>query len=279
MKTFTTIAEVRLFIRNAKFARKRIGFVPTMGALHEGHLSLVRASKNNADITIVSIFVNPTQFGPEEDYETYQRNLERDAELCLEEGVDVIFAPSVIEMYPGDNSVVINETLLSRNLCGRSRKGHFSGVLTVVAKLFNIIQPNIVFFGQKDAQQVRIIQQMICDLNYNIEMNVVPTVRDSDGLALSSRNANLTVGERKWAPTIYKALQKAVELYRAGERNVLVLRESVESILISDNVDIEYIEFVAWNTLEPVVEVDTGTLLAAAIKVGDTRLIDNILFA
>jgi pantoate--beta-alanine ligase len=277
MKIITTIAEIRLFIHDAKQREQHIGFVPTMGDLHEGHLALVRASRENSDITVVSIFVNPTQFGPAEDYEKYTRNLDRDSMLCEEEGVDVIFAPAVNEIYPSGHSVVINESFLSRNLCGRSRPGHFSGVLTVVAKLFNIVQPDIAFFGQKDAQQVRLIEQMIKDLNYDIKMVMIPTVRDRDGLALSSRNSYLTPEQRAWVPIIYKSLQKVQELYDKGEKNVVLLRETVESTLIGDGIEVDYIEFVDWNTFKPVEEADSRTLLAVAVKVGNARLIDNVL--
>ncbi len=276
MKIITTIADIRSFILATKLENLRIGFVPTMGALHEGHLALVRASKENAGITVVSIFVNPTQFSPSEDFKKYQRNLHDDSKLCEKEGVDIIFAPSVEEMYPEGSSIEINESALSKTLCGASRPGHFSGVLTVVAKLFNIVQPDTVFFGQKDAQQVRVIEQMLRDLNYDIDMVVVPTVRSSDGLALSSRNSYLTVEQREWAPKIYESLQKVQQLYSAGEKNIAVLRRSVESLLIGDNVEIDYIEFVNWSTLEPIDEADGDTLVAIAVKVGEVRLIDNV---
>ena len=276
MKILSTIVDVRVFVQNARANGQSVGFVPTMGSLHEGHLSLVRASKKSADITVVSIFVNPTQFGPNEDFEKYQRDLQHDSALCETEGVDVIFAPTVGEMYQSGRSVMVNESSLSSNLCGRTRNGHFSGVLTVVAKLFNIVQPDTVFLGQKDAQQVRVIQQMISDLDYDIEMIVVPTVRDNDGLALSSRNANLTNKQRTWAPVIYESLQKAKLLYTEGTTDVLVLRDVMASMLVGDGVTVDYIEFVSWVTLEFVTEVGADTLLAVAVKVGDTRLIDNL---
>ena len=276
MKIFTTIADVRGYIHDVNLKGLCIGFVPTMGALHEGHLSLVRASIKKTDITIVSIFVNPTQFGPNEDYDKYQRDLHNDSKLCEKEGVDVIFAPTVEDMYPAGHSVEINESVLSKNLCGKSRSGHFSGVLTIVAKLFNIVHPDVVFFGQKDAQQVRIIEQMIDDLDYDIEMVVVPTVRNYDGLALSSRNAYLADEQRAWAPNIYKSLQKVQQLYAGGEKSVVQLRKVVESILEGHDVKIEYIEFVSWATLEAVKELDADTLLAVAVRVGEVRLIDNL---
>ncbi len=276
MKIFSTIVDIRAFLKNAKLKGQRIGFVPTMGALHEGHLSLVRASLQNADITVVSIFVNPTQFGPAEDFEKYQRDLQRDSALCESVGVDIIFAPAVDEMYQPGHSVMIDESVLSRNLCGRARDGHFSGVLTVVAKLFNIVQPDIVFFGQKDAQQVRVIEQMIIDFDYDVEMSVVPTVRDTDGLALSSRNLYLTAEQRAWAPVIYESLQKAKLLYAEGITDVLVLRKTVEPVLLGDGVEIDYVEFVSWQTMEPVEKAGDDTLLAVAVRVGETRLIDNV---
>ncbi len=278
MKIFDSIVDIRSFIKAAKVEGLSIGFVPTMGALHEGHLALVRESKGNTDITVVSIFVNPTQFGPNEDYEKYQRNLEQDSQLCDVEGVDVVFAPAVTEMYPAKDSVVVKESALSKNLCGRTRPGHFSGVLTVVAKLFNIIDPDMAFFGQKDAQQVRIIEQMIRDLNFDIELKVVPTVREYDGLALSSRNSYLTAEQRVWAPRIYEGMQKVLSLYKAGEKDVSILRQALEAVLTGNDVEVDYIEFVDWKSFESVDTVNDGTLLAVAVRVGDTRLIDNIMF-
>ncbi len=276
MQTITTIDEVRTFIENVSAAGKSIGFVPTMGDLHEGHLALVRKSKEQADITVVSIFVNPTQFGPNEDYEKYHRNLEGDSALCRQEGVDMIFAPEVQEMYPAENSVVVDELSLSKHLCGSSRPGHFRGVLTVVAKLFNIVQPDMAFFGQKDAQQARIIRQMISDLNFPVKMFIVPTVRDDDGLALSSRNSYLTKEQRQWAPRIYQSLQKAVELYQSGVKEVAVLKKEVAGMLTSELSEIDYVDFVSWQTMTPVTVADDDTLLAVAVKVGSARLIDNI---
>ena len=276
MQTLTTIAEVRTFIKNVISKEKSIGLVPTMGDLHEGHLSLVRQSIKNADITIVSIFVNPTQFGPNEDYEKYHRDLQNDSLLCEREGVDIIFAPTVQEMYPVENNVFVDELKLAKHLCGNSRPGHFRGVLTVVTKLFNIIQPDMAFFGQKDAQQARIIQQMIHDLNFPVKMHIVPTVRDHDGLALSSRNSYLSDEQRNWAPQIYKSLQKAVAMYQSGITDVSALKNIVTEMLTSELSQIDYVEFVSWQTMVPVTTADNNTLLAVAVKVGSARLIDNI---
>src|SRR5881296_840110 len=219
MKIHKTIQETRSACRAEKDGGRRLGFVPTMGALHEGHLSLVRAAKTQADVVAVSIFVNPSQFGPNEDFSKYPRMLERDCDLLKKEGVDLLFSPSVEEMYPGGIVTWVTVEGLSDKLCGGSRPGHFRGVTTVVAKLFHIIEPDLAFFGQKDAAQVAIIRRMVRDLNMPVEIEVGEIVRESDGLALSSRNAYLDPQERKSALVLYRSLQDAQKLFERGERN------------------------------------------------------------
>lgn len=217
MVVVKNIDEMKKICRELR-KEKTIGFVPTMGYLHEGHLSLVRRSKKENDITVVSIFVNPTQFGPNEDYNSYPRNLNRDASLLEKEDVDYVFIPEIEQMYPKDYSTYINEESLSRHLCGRSRPGHFRGVCTVVTKLFNIVKPNRAYFGQKDAQQFRVIRRMVRDLNMDVEVIECPIVREPDGLAMSSRNIYLSTEERNQALALNRSLKIAENLYRSGEK-------------------------------------------------------------
>ncbi|HBF69599.1 MAG TPA: pantoate--beta-alanine ligase, partial [Thermotoga sp.] len=219
MKIIETIEEMKKFSEEMREKKKTIGFVPTMGYLHEGHLSLVRRARDENDVVVVSIFVNPTQFGPNEDYERYPRDFERDRKLLEKENVDCIFHPSVEEMYPPDFSTYVEETKLSKNLCGRSRPGHFRGVCTVVTKLFNIVKPHRAYFGQKDAQQFRVLRRMVRDLNMDVEMIECPIVREPDGLAMSSRNVYLSPEERQQALSLYQSLKIAENLYLNGERD------------------------------------------------------------
>jgi len=266
-------------------AGKKIGFVPTMGFLHEGHMSLVKKARSSADIVVLSIFVNPLQFGPKEDFEKYPRDFERDAELCRQNGVDIIFNPSVQEMYPGaagasspDNTVFIDENDLSKQLCGRSRPNHFRGVLTVVGKLFNIVLPDAAVFGQKDAQQAILIRRMIHNLNFPVRMIVAPIVRERDGLAMSSRNAYLSPEERREATCLSAALKKARGLYRAGERDAAVIRTAMsEHIAKFKSAAMDYIEIVWENDLKPLDKISgENILIALAVRIGKTRLIDNL---
>lgn len=257
---------------------RSVGLVPTMGYLHEGHLSLVREARKQSDVVVVSIFVNPKQFGPKEDLASYPRNFERDAALLETEGVDVIFAPEVEDMYPGGFATYVDvEGELTGRLCGASRPGHFRGVATVVSKLFNIVAPERAYFGIKDAQQVAVIRRMAADLNFDLEIVACPIVREADGLALSSRNVYLSDSERRDALVLSKSLFMARDRIQAGERSSEVIREAIRSrIEFVSSAEIDYIEIVDAVTLEPL-EILTGKILIAlAVKVGKPRLIDNL---
>jgi len=264
--------------RAIRGAGKRLGFVPTMGALHEGHLSLVRAARSSSDLVAASIFVNPTQFGANEDLAKYPRSFERDRELLQGERVELLFAPSVEEMYPAGAVTWVTVEGLSDKLDGRSRPGHFRGVTTVVAKLFHVVQPDAAFFGQKDAAQVAIIRRMVRDLNLPVEIGVCPIVRAADGLAMSSRNAYLDPDERKRALVLQRSLLRAEHLAETGERNAARLvaagREEIDK---ESSVRLDYFEIVNPDTLDPLEDISGGGLVAVAAVVGGTRLIDNIL--
>jgi pantoate--beta-alanine ligase len=264
--------------RAIRGAGKRLGFVPTMGALHEGHLSLVRAARSSSDLVAASIFVNPTQFGANEDLAKYPRSFERDRELLQGERVELLFAPSVEEMYPVGAVTWVTVEGLSDKLDGRSRPGHFRGVTTVVAKLFHVVQPDAAFFGQKDAAQVAIIRRMVRDLNLPVEIVVCPIVRAADGLAMSSRNAYLDPDERKRALVLQRSLLRAEHLAETGERNAARLvaagREEIDK---ESSVRLDYFEIVNPDTLDPLEDISGGGLVAVAAVVGGTRLIDNIL--
>jgi pantoate--beta-alanine ligase len=259
---------------------RRLGFVPTMGALHEGHLSLVRAAKTACDVIAASIFVNPTQFGPNEDLAKYPRSFERDCELLEREGVELLFAPSVEEMYPAGAVTWVTVGGLSERLDGRSRPGHFRGVTTVVAKLFNIVEPDAAFFGQKDAAQVAIIRRMVRDLNLPVEIVVCPIVREADGLAMSSRNAYLDPEQRKRALVLHRSLMRVQRLAEDGERDAAKLKGAGRAEFAGEAaVRLDYFEIVDPDTLESVEDVSGGALVAVAAVVGSTRLIDNVLLA
>ena len=276
--TIKTIAEMRAACAEARRSGKRLGFVPTMGALHEGHLSLVRAARARCDAVAVSIFVNPTQFGPTEDFAKYPRSFERDRELLEAEGVDLLFAPSVEEMYPKGAVTFVTVEGLSEKLCGRSRPGHFRGVTTVVAKLFNIVQPGVAFFGQKDAAQVVIAKKMVRDLDLPVEIAVCPIVREADGLAMSSRNAYLDAAERRSATVLHRVLMQVQALAEKGERRAATLIEAAQTVFREEpSVRVDYVEIVDAETLDPAAEVSRGALVAVAAFVGATRLIDNIV--
>jgi pantoate--beta-alanine ligase len=264
--------------RDARRAGKRVGFVPTMGALHEGHLSLVRAARAQSDTVVVSIFVNPTQFGPHEDFGKYPRTFDQDRAMLEREGVDCIFFPSVEEMYPPGATTWVTVEGLSEKLDGRSRPGHFRGVTTVVSKLFNIVQPHAAFFGQKDAAQVAIIRKMVRDLNFPVKIVVCPIVRESDGLAMSSRNAYLTPQECKQALILSRSLRQVQLLVEQGERNGHKLIAAGKQAMAEEPaVRLDYFEIVDPDTLDPVTDVAKGALVAVAAYVGSTRLIDNLL--
>lgn len=278
MRVLHTIDEMHAASREVRRAGKRLGLVPTMGALHQGHLSLVRAARNTCDVVAVSIFVNPLQFGPKEDFSRYPRDLERDRELLNHERVDLLFAPSAEEMYGRDSTSYVTVEGLSERLCGRSRPGHFRGVTTVVAKLFHIVSPDVAFFGQKDAAQAAIIRRMVRDLNCNIQIVVAPIVRESDGLAMSSRNAYLTPEQRKQARVLYRALMRVQTLADRGERRTAQLIPAGEEVVGEEpGVRLEYLEIVNPDTLEPVPDISGGALVAIAALVGTTRLIDNVV--
>jgi pantoate--beta-alanine ligase len=277
MKIVTNAEEMRFLSRSERTRRGRLGLVPTMGALHEGHLSLVRIARSRSDVVAASIFVNPTQFGPGEDFAKYPRNLESDCALLEREGVELVFAPSVDEIYPkGSVTWVIVEGMSDR-LCGRSRPGHFRGVTTVVSKLFHIVEPDIAFFGQKDAAQVAIIKRMVRDLNLPVSIEVCPIVREPDGLALSSRNSYLTADERKSALVLHRSLLRVQQEFANGERNLAKLVESgKQEFARNPEVRLDYLEIVDPDSLETATKITQSVLVAVAAFVGKTRLIDNI---
>lgn len=278
MKLLKTIDEMRAFRRAARQTQQRLGLVPTMGALHQGHLSLVRAAREKSDVVAVSIFVNPTQFGPNEDFAKYPRNLQNDCTLLDEEHVDIIFAPSVNDMYPAGAVTWVTVEGMSDRLCGKSRPGHFRGVTTVVAKLFNIIEPDLAFFGQKDAAQVAIIHRMVRDLNMPVAIEVGYIVRESDGLALSSRNVYLTPQDRKSSLALHRSLQRAQELFDSGEReSAKLVAAGKEEFAKDPSVRLDYFEIVDPDALEPMPSVSKRALIAIAAYVGNTRLIDNVI--
>jgi len=278
MKIVHTIAEIREFVRQARLAGCTVGLVPTMGYLHEGHLELMRRARERCGIVVASVFVTPTQFGPNEDLARYPRDLERDARLAAEVGVDVIFNPPVEEMYPPGYCTYVDVERITENMCGASRPGHFRGVATVVTKLFNIVRPDAAFFGQKDAQQALVIRRMAADLNMDLEIVTVPTVREPDGLAMSSRNVYLDPEQRRAALVLAGSLDRAVEAVRAGERDVLQIRRLVEELIRAEPLArIDYVEIYSYPGLEPVERLQGQALLALAVKFGQTRLIDNVI--
>jgi pantoate--beta-alanine ligase len=278
MQIFKTVESMRNASRVNRQQGKRLGFVPTMGALHEGHLSLVRASKAQCDVVAASIFVNPTQFGPNEDFSKYPRSFERDCELLRKEGVSVVFAPTVEEMYPAGAVTYVTLEGLSEKLCGKSRPGHFRGVTTVVSKLFNIVEPDVSFFGQKDAAQVAIIRRMVRDLNIPVEIVACPIVREADGLAMSSRNAYLDPQQRKAALVLHRSLREVQRVFDSGEKGTIGLVEAGRNIFAREpSVRLDYLEIVDPGTLDPLTKIEATALAAVAAFVGTTRLIDNLV--
>lgn len=295
---FTTIAGIRCYLERLR-QKSQVGFVPTMGALHTGHLSLIQRARSENDIVIVSIFVNPLQFGPEEDFQQYPRHLEQDMQLCQQAGVDAIFAPTAVDMGVGDSSLaqgdgkentspefgrspiattVVPPPEMTSVLCGLSRAGHFHGVATVVTKLFNLIQPHKAYFGQKDAQQLAIIRRLVADLNFPLEIVGCPILREASGLAQSSRNQYLTPKQKQQAAVLYRGLRQAEKVFRAGKLDRFSLVEAVKTELaLETDVNIEYIELVHPTNLKPLEKVDEAGLLAIAARIGTTRLIDNVL--
>jgi len=274
----TDISRMRETVKSLKKEGKSIGFVPTMGYLHEGHVSLIRCSRKDNDITVVSIFVNPIQFGKNEDLDRYPRDLERDIEICKREGVDYLFYPDVRQMYPEGYSTYVVVEGLTEGLCGAFRPGHFKGVTTVVMKLFNIVQPDRAYFGKKDYQQYVVIKKMVEDLNMDVQIIGCPIIREEDGLAMSSRNKYLSPEERESALSLSRALFTAKEIFEKGETDPEKIKQKMRQIIQSypHIRDIQYIEIVDPKTLQPKKRVEKGDVIALAVYVGDTRLIDNI---
>ncbi len=277
MRLATSIGRMQQFSLSLKKRGKKISFVPTMGALHQGHLSLVQKARNLGDFVVTSIFVNPAQFGPKEDYKKYPRDLKKDKELLRKAGCDLIFAPKVRDIYPEGYLTYVNVEKLSQRLEGAFRPGHFKGVCTIVAKLLNIVQPDFAIFGQKDAQQAIILKKMTDDLNFQVNIIVFPTVREKDGLACSSRNSYLNAEERNQSKILYQSLKLGEKMIRAGEKNSLKIikkmRELIEKMPLAK---IDYIALTDAQTLEPVRKIKGELLLSLAVKFGKTRLIDNL---
>ena len=282
MQVVKKIEELKPMVRAARMAGKSVGLVPTMGYLHEGHLTLMRRARAEQEFVIATLFVNPLQFGPQEDYAVYPRDLERDSQLAASTGIDVLFAPEVDEMYPagkGKTLTFVDVAQITDTLCGASRPGHFRGVATVVTKLFNISEADVAYFGQKDAQQVAVIRRMVTDLNMNVQIIAVPIVREADGLAMSSRNQYLNAQERKAALVLSRSLGHARELLASGERSPIQLTAAIAEILGKEPLAAaEYIAVVDPNTLAPLEQITTAALIALAVKFGKTRLIDNLLW-
>ncbi len=279
MKVLTTIAQVRETVDRWRKQGNTIGLVPTMGYLHEGHQSLMAEAKKHNDNVIVTIFVNPMQFGPSEDLASYPRDLEKDKLTCQQMGVDVIFCPSVDEMYGPYFTSYVDVNGLTEELCGKKRPGHFKGVCTVVSKLFNITKPDSAYFGQKDAQQLAVIKRMVSDLNMDIEIIGCPIVRETDGLAKSSRNSYLSNDQRSAALCLYHAIECAKQYISNGEQSVTIIRDAMHSVINKQSLaKIDYIEFVDLQTLKPVTDLQQDSLIALAVFIGKTRLIDNLIY-
>jgi len=278
MEIIASVTEMQERARAALAAGKTISFVPTMGFLHQGHASLLQEGRARGDLLVLSIFVNPTQFGVGEDFESYPRDLQRDSEIAAENGVDIIFAPTAGEMYPQGFQTYVNVEKVSLPLCGSSRPGHFRGVTTVVAKLFNIVKPTLAFFGEKDFQQLVVIRRMVRDLNMDVKIVGMPTIREDDGLAKSSRNSYLSPEERRAALCLSRSLAAVSDLYRDGEKNIGILRVGLLAILNSEPLArIDYVEFLDGDSLEEPGQADDRTVVALAVRIGTTRLIDNTM--
>ncbi len=278
MKIIKNPYEMQKLAEEKRKEGKIIGFVPTMGALHEAHLELIRKARKKSDFVVVSIFVNPIQFGEKEDYKEYPRDEEKDIEKCKNEKVDVVFIPDVQDMYEENFSTYVEVKNLTKTLCGKYRPGHFKGVTTVVAKLFNIVKPHLAFFGWKDAQQLLVVKRMVKDLNFDIEIIGVETVREKDGLALSSRNLYLNEEERKEAPCLYKALLYGKELIEKGERDAKKIKKEIEKFINKNakRAKIQYVEIASMEDLKPLKKIKGNVIIALAVFFGKARLIDNI---
>jgi pantoate--beta-alanine ligase len=278
MQDISTIPELKRFVRAERVAGRRIGFVPTMGYLHEGHLALVDEARRRADTVVMSVFVNPLQFGPTEDLARYPRDLDRDRRLAAERGVDALFVPTVETIYPPGSEIRVVPGASAERWEGAARPGHFTGVLTVVAKLLHLVEPDVVVFGQKDIQQVTLVRRMLVDLDWPVELAVTPTVRDPDGLALSSRNVYLSTEERRRALALSRGLRAAVDAFERGERSAAALERLVRSELDAvSGVRPDYIAVAEPQAMWPVDRVEPGTIVALAARVGNTRLIDNVI--
>jgi pantoate--beta-alanine ligase len=279
MEVIKTIQEMKEFSSRAGRAGKIITFVPTMGFFHEGHLSLMREGRRRGDLLIVSLFVNPTQFGPNEDFKNYPRDFERDQKMAEEVGTDILFAPEATELYPPDHQTIVRVEKVTRNLCGRSRPNHFQGVTTVVMMLFEIVIPHVAIFGEKDYQQLITIQQMVRDLHMSVEVVGMPTVREPDGLAMSSRNSYLLPEQRKAALSLYRSLQRAKELLQKGERKADRILSVLKGILQSEPlVRMDYVQICDAYTLQDVDRIEGDVVVALAAYLGKTRLIDNLVY-
>ncbi|PYR97935.1 MAG: pantoate--beta-alanine ligase [Acidobacteria bacterium] len=277
MEVVQTVNDVRKALLSARKSGTVIGLVPTMGALHAGHEALIEAARRKCGVVVVSIFVNPLQFGPNEDYQRYPRALVKDLGICRRHGADIVFNPSVDEMYRTPQLTFAEVTRVSEDLCGKFRPGHFRGVATVVLKLFNIVRANRAYFGEKDMQQLAVIRRMVADLNVPIEIIGVPTVREADGLAISSRNEYLNPAERRVAPVLYHALQEAAGRIRSGERDAAKVRETAMAILRAEPLmRVEYVEIVDPSEIQPLSTISGPVRIAAAVWIGGTRLIDNV---
>lgn len=278
MKVYKNKELLRRDIERLKRRGDIVGLVPTMGFLHKGHLSLIKRARRDSDCVVVSIFVNPTQFGPKEDFKDYPRDLKKDLTVCKRSGVDMVFVPGVRSMYPEGFSTYVNVEGLTEGLCGAKRPGHFRGVTTVVAKLFNIVSPDIAYFGQKDAQQVIVIKRMVEDLDMPVKIRVMPIVREKDGLAMSSRNIYLGRDSRKQAVSLYKSLRMARGLYKKGERDSKKIISRMRNLILREkDAEIDYIAIVDPETLMDVKKISGKTLVALAVRIGKTRLIDNVI--
>jgi len=279
VRKIAAVEEMRAAAGETKRGGQTIGFVPTMGYLHEGHLSLIKKSQRSAHTTVVSIFVNPLQFGPQEDFRRYPRDPDRDEALLEKAGVDILFCPGDLDMYPEGFRTTVEVAGLQDKLCGRSRPGHFKGVATVVLKLFNIVRPDYAFFGQKDAQQAIILKRMAEDLNLEAKIEVLPTIRERDGLAISSRNTYLSPEERRSATVLFRSLEEARQMFAGGERRAGPIRELMLRTISSEPLaKVDYVEIVDLRTIEPVDRIEGDALVAMAVFIGATRLIDNTIF-
>ena len=278
MKIVSSVEEVRNQVKEWRKQGLTVGLVPTMGYLHEGHQSLIKASVENNDRTVVSVFVNPIQFGPNEDLATYPRDLDRDSKLCEETGADLIFHPEKENMYDDDFCTYIDMDSVTKNLCGKTRPTHFRGVCTVVGKLFNIVAPDRAYFGQKDAQQLAVIRRMVRDLNFDLEIVGCPIIREDDGLAKSSRNTYLSEDERKAALVLSRSLKEGKALIESGETDAKKVVDSIRKVIETEPLaKIDYVEAVDFDTIEPIETIKNNTLVAIAVYIGKTRLIDNII--